>query len=252
MKMHGVGRMSDNIAFEASTGESGGVTARICGHTFLPSLLGQAPLVLDIGANQGDFMRAMVQKFGCRVHALEPNPYLYADLQGSAVPGVTVQNVALADTRGPRPFVLMEDTEYSHFSSAGDSSIQVEAVTLGDVVSQIPKASIDLIKMDIEGAELDILERLPLEVLERIRQITVEFHQFLYPESRLRIEGIKKRFRDAGFWVVDFSRTNYDVLFVHSSARPSLQLRASILYEKYRRPIRRRLSHWFGARGGER
>jgi len=193
----------------------------------------------------------MVQEFGCRVHALEPNPYLFADLQGLAIPGVTVHKVALADTPGPRPFVLMGNTEYSHFSSAGDSSIQVEAMTLGDLVSQIPKASIDLIKMDIEGAELDILECLPLEVLERIRQITVEFHQFLYPESRLRIEAIKNRFRDAGFWVVDFSRTNYDVLFVHASARPSLQLRASILYEKYRRPIRRRLSHWFDASSGK-
>jgi FkbM family methyltransferase len=231
---------------------SGGVSARICGHTFLPSLMGPAPLVLDIGANEGDFTRAMVQQFGCRVHALEPNPYLFADLQRSAIPGVTVQNVALADTRGPRPFVLMENTEYSHFSSAGDSGIQVEAVTLGDLVSQIPKASIDLIKMDIEGAELDILECLPSEVMERFRQITVEFHQFLYPESRPRVEAIKKRFRDAGFWVVDFTRTNMDVLFLHSSARPSLQLRASILNEKYRHGISRRLSYLFSARGGER
>lgn len=244
--------MGDKIAFEPSTRQSGDVTARICGHTFLPSLMGPAPLVLDIGANEGDFTRAMVQEFGCRVHALEPNPYLYADLQGLAIPGVTVHKIALADTRGPRPFVLMRDTEYSHFSSASDSSIQVEAVTLGDLLSQVPKASIDLIKMDIEGAELDILECLPLEVMERFRQITVEFHQFLYPESRLRIEAIKKRFRDAGFWVVDFTRTNIDVLFLHSSARPSLQLRASILNEKYRRAISRKLSYWFSARGGER
>jgi FkbM family methyltransferase len=236
---------------EVSKRQFDGATASICAHTFVPSLLGPAPLVLDIGANQGDFTRAMVQKFGCSVQALEPNPNLYADLQGSAIPGVTLHNVALADTHGPRPFALMENTEYSHFSATGDSSIQVEAVTLGELVSQIQKASIDLVKMDIEGAELDILEKLPLEVMQRFRQITVEFHQFLYPESRPRVEAVKRRFRDAGFWVVDFTRTNMDVLFVHSSARPSLSLRASILYDKYHRAIRRRISRRFTASGGE-
>lgn len=246
--MDGAIRMGDKMIIEASSRHSGGVTALVCGHTFLPSLMGPVPLVLDIGANEGDFTRAMVQKFGCRVHALEPNPYLSASLQGLAIPGVTVHKVALADTRGPRQFVLMKNTEYSHFSSGGDSSIQVEAVTLEDLVSQIPEGSIDLIKMDIEGAELDILECLPLEVLERIRQITVEFHQFLYPESRLRVEAIKKRFRDAGFWIVDFSRSNYDVLFVHASALPTLRARALILFEKYRLGIRKRLSRLFSAK----
>jgi FkbM family methyltransferase len=242
--------MDNEIASEASTNRSSGVTARIADHTFLPSLMGPAPLVLDIGANQGEFTQAMVQEFGCKVHAVEPNPSLSADLQGLAIPGVIVHKVALAETRGLKPFLIMKNSESSRLSSVGDPSIQVEAVTLEDLVSRIPRANIDLIKMDIEGAELDVLEYLPLEVLERIRQLTVEFHQFVYPESRLRIEAIKRRFCEAGFWVVDFSRTNYDVLFVHPSARPSLYARTLILREKYRHQIRRRFSHWFGARKG--
>jgi FkbM family methyltransferase len=207
-----------------------------------------AAVVLDIGANEGEFARAMVRRFGCRVHAVEPNPYLCASLQELAIPGVTVQGVALADTRGPRPFLIMSNSESSCFSNASEGSVQVEAVTLEDLILQLPADSIDLIKMDIEGAELGVLEGVPVEALKRLRQLTVEFHQFLYPESRVRIEAVKDRFHCAGFWVVDFSRTNYDVLFVHPNVRPSRHARVLIYCEKYYLQIRRGLSYFFGRR----
>jgi FkbM family methyltransferase len=230
--------------------ESSGYTARVAGHTFLPSLIGPTSVVLDIGANQGQFTRTIVRDFGCRVHAIEPNPHLCAGLQSLAIPSVTVHGVALSDPGGPRQFVVMNNSEASHFSSANGSSeetVQVEAVTLEELISRVPDASIDLIKMDIEGAELDVLERIPVGVLSRVRQLTVEFHQFVSPESRGRIEAIKKRFYNLGFWVVDFSRTNYDVLFVHLNAKPRPHVRASILCGKYRLRFKRGLSRWFGS-----
>jgi len=227
------------------------LTARIAGHTFLPSILGPDSVVLDIGANQGQFARALVRDFKCRVHAVEPNPCLHTGLQELAIPGVTVHGVALACTRGRRAFVVMNNSEASHLPSGNGSNegtIEVQAVTLEDLISQIPTpASIDLIKMDIEGAELDVLEHVPAGLLERVRQLTIEFHQFVYPESRIRIEAVKKRFSNLGFWVVDFSRTNYDVLFVHPAVSLNLRARALVLFEKYHFRLRRGLSYWLGS-----
>lgn len=246
----GVEQMDDQIGMGLATDSCGGVIARIAGPTFLASLVGPASVILDIGANQGQFTRAVVRKFGCRVHAVEPNPYLCTGLQESAIPGVTAHGVALADTPGPRPFLIVNNSESSRFSSASGASegtVQVEAVTLEDLISEIPGGSIDLIKMDIEGAELDVLERVPAGALARVRQFTIEFHEFVYPDSHARIEAVKKRFYDLGFWIVDFSRTNYDVLFVHPNARPSPHLRASILCDKYHLQIRRGLSYWLGS-----
>jgi FkbM family methyltransferase len=239
----------DRVAVGPCTSSPSGVVARVAGHTFLPSLMGLAPVVLDIGANQGQFTRTMIQKFGCRVHAVEPNPHLCANLQELAIPGVTVYGVALADTRGPHLFRLMNNSESSHFCTPDNSIegvVQVEAVTLEDLISEIPDAGIGLVKMDVEGAEIDVLERVPARALERVKQLTVEFHQFMYPESRVRIEAVKKRFTDSGYWVVDFSRTNYDVLFVHPNVRPSPYIRALIQCEKYKLRVGRRLSSRFG------
>ena len=242
----------DQVKVGIGRSSPSGIIARVADHTFLPSLMGPAPVVLDIGANQGQFTREMVRKFGCSVHAVEPNPYLCSGLQESAIPGVTIHQVAVSGTRGSRPFLVMNNSEASHFPNANGSSegtIQVQAVTLEDLISEMPTdACIDLIKMDIEGAELDVLEHVPAGLMERVRQLTVEFHEFVYPESRVRVEGVKKRFSDLGFWVVDFSRTNYDVLFVNPAAGLNPRVRASILFKKYHLRFRRGLSYWLARR----
>jgi FkbM family methyltransferase len=237
----------DQARVGISTNSPDNVTTRIEGHTFLPSLVGPGSLVLDIGANHGQFTRAIARKFGCKVHAVEPNPLLCSGLQELAIPGVTVHGVALADTGGLRPFLLMDNSESSHFcnvDSANESVVYVKAMTLEDLIAAIPGGCIDLIKMDVEGAELNALEGVPAKTIEGIKQLTVEFHQFLHPESRARIEAVKKRFSDSGFWVVDFSRTNYDVLFIHSSVRPRPYIRALIQYEKYKLQMGRGFSQW--------
>ena len=224
---------------------------RIAGHTFLPFLIGPESVVLDIGANQGQFTQRIVHDFGCRVHAVEANLSLCIGLQELAIPGVTVHGVAIANSRGHRPFLVMNNSEASRFASASEANagtVQVQAVTLEDLISRIAvRGRIDLIKMDIEGAELAVLEGAPVGLLERIGQFTVEFHQFVDPCSRVRVEGIKKRFRALGFWVIDFSRTNYDVLFVHPAANLTPGVRASVILQKYYLRIGRGFSYWWSS-----
>jgi len=44
--------------------------------------------------------------------------------------------------------------------------------------------------MDIEGAELDGLERVPAGALPG-KAAAIEFHEFVYPDSHVRIEAVK-------------------------------------------------------------
>jgi FkbM family methyltransferase len=243
-----VNHPKDDIAAASIAESHGNVTARIADHTFLPAFLGPASIVFDLGANRGQFTRAIVTAFGCQVHAVEPNPHLSASLERLAMPGVTVYAAALSGSPGSLPFVMTTNSEASHFSGSsgpGEDTVQVEALTLADLMSRVPaQARIDLVKMDIEGAELDVLEGAPKELLERVSQFTIEFHQFVHPESRPRVERIKQRFRNLGFWVVDFTRCNYDVLCVHPDVPLSFGERASVVIEKNQLQIRRYLSRW--------
>jgi hypothetical protein len=77
--------------------------------------------------------------------------------------------------------------------------------------------NLDLHKLDIEGAEFDLIEQTPDDVWLRVSQITVEFHDFL---PRFAGRGLFKRARTRleklGFLCCLMSfRTHGDVLFLN-------------------------------------
>lgn len=89
---------------------------------------------------------------------------------------------------------------------------------------------INLLKMDIEGSEIDVLSSLSKETLEKIDQITVEFHDFLWPELNKKVEETKNRLCDLGFYCIPFSVTNNGgVLFI----RKKLINKLEYFYLKY-------------------
>jgi len=99
-------------------------------------------------------------------------------------------------------------------------------------------------KVDIEGAELAMFESASDADLQKFTQITVEFHDFIYPEQSREVESIKRRLRGLGFWVINFSLDNSDVLFVNraTSGAGRLQYIRLKYITKYMSGIRRRLS----------
>jgi hypothetical protein len=97
----------------------------------------------------------------------------------------------------------------------------------------------DLVKVDIEGTEVELLASDPAN-FSFARQISVEFHLWRYPADRTRVHEIIGHFRDAGWHVQDFSRACDDVLFVHPDVVISnIVLRSARLGMGAARKIRR-------------
>jgi FkbM family methyltransferase len=230
---------------------------RVCGHTFLRDVLSADSVVFDIGANRGAFAREIMQLYGCRVHAVEPEPELNAELRRYSLPGLTVQAAAVASRSGTAKLVISTNAEASHLEQADGApkslacaaAVEVETITLEGLFAGTGApgalANIDLVKLDVEGAELDVLESTSEQTLARIQQLTVEFHQFLHPEMQPRIENIKRRLRRLGFWSLDLSRCNIDVLFARYELGLGIRARAKLTAEKYAagmvRQLRQRL-----------
>jgi FkbM family methyltransferase len=191
----------------------GGVS-NLCDHTFLPSLLTDG-VVLDLGANHGEFSKEISRLFRKRCVALEPVPSLFDKLP--AVSGVKWIKAALADQDGTLKIFLHLD-RCASFIDAGQSNqafVEAQAISLPTLLVEENISSVDLLKMDIEGVEVPILEKIKLEDLSHINQITIEFHDFLYPELKSRVEAIKDKLEVFGFYCIPFSLTNNgDVLFV--------------------------------------
>lgn len=106
-----------------------------------------------------------------------------------------------------------------------ENKLICRGITLEKFLKENNIYKIDLLKVDIEGAEIEMFETSPGEILKSINQITVEFHDFLWPELKPRVEKIKKRLIKLGFYCIPFSiKNNGDVLFIK---------RSLISYSKY-------------------
>ncbi|WP_299127249.1 FkbM family methyltransferase [uncultured Winogradskyella sp.] len=132
---------------------------------------------LDIGSNIGYYaLLGVVSNPNMRVYAFEPahGPKFYLNkniILNNLSHNITAVDLALSDTNGAIDFYEVESFKYKYlkYNLAGEGNAgtkktsrnfvknELEAKTLDDFVKQQNIPSIDLMKIDTEGTEIDIL-----------------------------------------------------------------------------------------------
>jgi len=150
----------------------------------LLALAADARVVLDIGANAGFValrLARALQHSDAVVHAFEPVPSTYAELCENLALNTTRARVvphqlALGERAGKVPFFVpafhgsVAASARPLFAEDQNREVAVEMSTLDDFAAQQHLERIDLLKCDVEGAELFVL-RGGLETLERTRPV---------------------------------------------------------------------------------
>jgi FkbM family methyltransferase len=171
----------------------------------------QEKLLIDLGANEGFYsIRMKLRNPELRIIAVEPLPANYQllleNIRNNSFTGITAINQAITDING-----TIELETYPHVGTMASRNIntmeqfwmkpdQVETI---EVASQTLKRlfetcdidTVDLLKMDVEGSELDILSG-SLHILEKVRKIVIEWHS---EELRQRCTQL---LQDLGFTLV--------------------------------------------------
>lgn len=176
-------------------------------------------MVLDLGANLGEFTQQVYARWGARCISVEANPELCRAWRG---PGSAI-NAAITGVDGETDFHIAANLESSSIYEGDEnslsSSIRIPALSLDTLMRKSGISEADVVKMDVEGAEIEILMQSPDAMLKRLSQITVEFHDFAIPKvTKEDVERVKDRLHAAGFWSVSFSSRDTDVLFINKSA----------------------------------
>lgn len=130
-----------------------------------------APVVIDIGANVGLFTKAFAadNKKPKKILAIEPSTYVFSILKivTNQIPNVTVQRIALNHQEGivqlktPLKNSGSLRVGLSHIGSTDDEAQFVESVRarrLDDVLTEEQLDHVDLVKMDVEGAEEHVIQ----------------------------------------------------------------------------------------------
>ena len=164
---------------------AGLVRIRPCYHVDSLSL-GERPMVVDLGPGcDANFSKEMMERFGAQCFAFEPtkkhHPALRALEQASAGKFRLVRKAAAGEC-GRRTFYEERRQESGSLieahSNVGSGALkyEVDVLDLKGIFEICEAREINVLKIDIEGAEYDFLLKAPSELLWRIRQILVEFH----------------------------------------------------------------------------
>jgi len=192
--------------------------ARICNHTFLSNLLSSGDIVIDAGAHRGEFSEHIHRLANVTVYGFEANPELFSKLQSSQK--IEYIDMAVASQIGEILFQKGEAEAGSIvFRKNSGDVVTVTSTTLDSFCQTRNIDTISLLKLDIEGAELEVLESISLDLISRIGQITVEFHDFVNPEDLPRIKSVVAHLQKSGFYFIRLSAHTWgDCLFINTRA----------------------------------
>jgi FkbM family methyltransferase len=181
--------------------------------------------VLDLGANVGEFSQKMHSLFGCTCLAIEPMPPLYEKIETS--PRIKKFNLAISDQEGTIRLYTSGNPEansiFENIAAQYDvtETAECRATTLECFLEHESIESIDLLKLDIEGAEQRLFESTTDRTLRSIKQITIEFHDFIPNSiSSSEVRAIRRRLKRLGFlcipasYVIPSAKTS-DHLFIN-------------------------------------
>jgi FkbM family methyltransferase len=177
--------------------------------------LNSSSCVFDLGGYKGDFAEMINNKFGCHVHVFEPSKIFYEECttRFSSNKKITVYNFGLSDTNGA--FILTDDQDGSSTLPIidGNDGQVCEIKRFFDVYKEIQPDDIDLIKINIEGAEYPLLNHIIEKGLHlHIKNIQIQFHNFVENAPKLR-ENITEKLAATHrrTWCYDFVWENWEL-----------------------------------------
>lgn len=173
---------------------------------------GRDSVVLDVGANIGYYsLIAATHRNVRRVVSFEPNPLVLPALRYNVAlnPGVadkiSIADVAVGDSDGVVKFYRNRESHNFGLGSmraqgSDPVTVEVPLVRLDSFLPSQKLEHVDLIKIDVEGAEAAVIAGLQGWWSQRRRPtLAVEVHPTLLPDFGASVRGLFASLRSAGY-----------------------------------------------------
>lgn len=194
----------------------------IAEHSFYDDKFGSEITIIDLGACRGEFINSMDRVYKVKKAVLvEANPVLFKQLSNKEN-YVLYNNAAAKDD--DTVITFYEDPKAAYVGSCvfnyfNGIQHKLKSISLETLIKSNDIDIVDLLKIDVEGSEYEILENISEDVLQKINQITVEFHDFIDPKLKVSTQKIIDRMEASGYKSISKSTDymngseHYDVLF---------------------------------------
>jgi FkbM family methyltransferase len=198
------------------------------------------------------FDYGLIERYGCSVHSFDPTPVAVEYVTNSAnPPNFHFHPIGLWSRNGEILFHAPQNPRHASYSALNlqgtDRAVRCPVKTLSTLMSELGHERIDLLKMDIEGAEFDVIDSLVNDDLD-VETICVEFHRNVGGVERI-IDAIT-RLETHGWMPIFVERWNVTLTRLVSEES------ASIDASNERRvgdpqEVSRSSAHYEGQRGAE-
>lgn len=161
------------------------------------------------------FELSLVRLFGCKIELFDPTPTATATMANpeNQHPAIRFHPVGLGGESGVAKFACpRNEAEGSFYVTDGAPDSEALAFRIEDlhsIMRRLGHDHIDLLKIDIEGSEIGVLQQICSRGLP-VKQICVEFH----PQNtgRSSIRKTKKLLKRRGFALVHKTRMDHTYL----------------------------------------
>lgn len=194
------------------------------GWWFTPEGLGPNSVVYSLGVGDDiEFDISLIDKYGVRVHAFDPTPSSIDMLDGRDLPrqfefhpwAVTASDGSLTFYPRLKKDGTKSDVMYTMIAEdeTREDAIEVPAYSLSTISEKLGHQQIDLMKMDIEGAEYEVLDGL-LASPVKPTQLLVEFHHRFPGIGLEKTVEVIQRLRVDGYKVFAISEIGREISFL--------------------------------------
>lgn len=170
-------------------------------------------VVYSLGLGEDiSFDLALIERCGCKVFGFDPTPRSIAWVEAQHPPAeLTVRELGVAAYDGKASFAPPKNPAHiSHTMSAATGAtageVEFEVRRLATLMSELGHQRLDLLKMDIEGAEYEVVDDL-LASQVKPEQLLLEFHHGMYGIPLSRTEATLDKLLAAGYRVFDAQKT---------------------------------------------
>jgi FkbM family methyltransferase len=181
----------------------------------------KSSIVYSVGIGEDiSFDEGIMDRYGCKVFAFDPTPKSVVWVKEN----VTTQNfvfspIGVAKEKGSRKFYL--PTNNNHVSGSihdiktinNSNSINLRFDSLSNIMKDNNHLKLDLLKMDIEGAEYEVIDHIQKNNID-IKQVLVEFHPHFEKDGKKKTKKAIEKLEKMGYRCFGLSNSLLEYSFI--------------------------------------
>jgi len=187
-----------------------------------PDILTKDSIVYSFGIGQDiSFDLDVIKNHDCQVFGFDPTPKSIAWVEEQNFPSnFQFEGIGIGKVTEKAKFNLPKNDEfvsgslYIHDFVDKSNYIEVQLLSFQDITQRFKHKYIDIVKMDIEGAEYDAIDNI-LSSEVPIKQILLEIHERFFEDGKSKTEKLLEKFQERGYRLFAISDSYQELSFIN-------------------------------------